>query len=191
MPNTKYIAKIISYLFIPPAMNLFIFLLYSNRYDNGQKGIAVILSALIFGFILPIVTFIILRKKGKVIDNDATIKEERTVPYLYGIGFSLLARLFLYISTTSSQSIVLWEAYLINSIVLIIVNKYWKISAHTMGAAIPLGAAMLLNNIWIAGFFIILLLVGWSRYKLKVHTLPQIIGGSFAGYAITYFLLFA
>jgi len=189
MPNKKYIAKIISYLFIPPAMNLFIFLLYSNRYDNGQKGIAVILSALIFGFILPIVTFIILRKKGKVIDNDATIKEERTVPYLYGIGFSLLAILFLHISKTSSQSIILWEAYLINSIVLVIVNKYWKISAHAMGAAIPLGAAMLLNNIWIAIFFIILLLVGWSRYKLKVHTLPQIIGGSFVGYAITYFLL--
>lgn len=189
MLNTKYIAKIISYLFIPPAMNIFIFLLYSNKFENKEKAITVILSALIFGFILPIVTFIILRKKGKVIDNDATIKEERTVPYLYGVGFTLFAILFLYLSKTSSQSIILWEAYLINSIVLIIVNKYWKISAHAMGAAIPLGAAMFLNNIWIAIFFIILLLVGWSRYKLKVHTLPQIIGGSFVGFAITYLLL--
>ena len=188
--NTKQIAKIISYLFIPPVMNLFIFLLFSNKFENSEKGIIVFLSALIFGFILPIVTFIILRKKGKVIDNDATIKEERTVPYLYGIGFSVLAILLLYISKTSLHSFLLWEAYLINSVVLIIVNKYWKISAHAMGAAIPLGAAMFLNNMWISIFFIILLLVGWSRYKLKVHTLGQIIGGSFVGCVITYFLLY-
>ena len=44
---------------------------------------ATILIALIFGFILPITLFLILRKKGKLVDQDASIKEERTFPIYY------------------------------------------------------------------------------------------------------------
>lgn len=186
--NTKKIAKIISYIFIPPLMNLVIFSLFANQIESTQKTL-VFISSLIFGLVLPIATFIILRKNGKVINDDATIKEERTVPYLYGIGFSLLGTSLLFFAEASNLSILLWLSYLVNSIILIVINKYWKISAHTMGIAIPLGASFMLNGAWLIIFAFILILVAWARYELKVHSISQLTAGAFVGFTITYILL--
>ncbi len=187
--NTNRIAKILSYIFIPPVMNIAIFILLAFKLEEEGKQQYVILSAIIFGFLLPLATFIILRKKGKIVDDDATIKEERTVPYLFGISFSILAIIFLYYFEISELSVLLWISYFFNSIVLIAVNKYWKISAHAMGAAIPFSASTLFGGLYSLVFGIVLLLVSWARYKLKVHTVAQIIAGAFVGFIITFLLL--
>ncbi len=187
--NTNRIAKNLSYIFIPPVMNIAIFILLAFKLEEEGKQQYVILSAIIFGFLLPLATFIILRKKGKIVDDDATIKEERTVPYLFGISFSILAIIFLYYFEISELSVLLWISYFFNSIVLIAVNKYWKISAHAMGAAIPFSASTLFGGLYSLVFGIVLLLVSWARYKLKVHTVAQIIAGAFVGFIITFLLL--
>jgi len=187
--NKNRIAKILSYIFIPPVMNVVIFILFALKIEQTNNRFYVILSAIIFGFLLPLTTFIILRKQGKIVDDDATIKEERTVPYLFGIFFSVLAIVLLNYFKVSESSVLLWISYFVNSIVLISVNKIWKISAHSMGAAIPFAASLLLGSIYPLVFAIILLLVACARYELKVHTMPQIITGAFVGFIITFLLL--
>ena len=187
--NTKQLAKIISYIFIPPLMNFVIFVLLAVKIELTEKRFLVIGTALILGLILPLVTFIILRKKGKIVNDDATIKEERTIPYLYGIVFSIFATLILFFGKANNLAVMLWFSYLFNSIILIVVNKYWKISAHTMGVAIPLGASFFICTNFTYVLLIILLLVAWARNELKVHTIPQIIAGAFVGFTVTYILL--
>jgi membrane-associated phospholipid phosphatase len=187
--NTKQIAKIISYIFIPPLMNFIIFILLTVKVEVPEKRFWVIGTAFIFGLLFPIVTFIILRKKGKIVNDDATIKEERTIPYLYGILFSIIATVILFLNNANILAVLLWFSYLFNSIILIIVNKYWKISAHAMGVAIPLAASFFICDTFIYVLFFILLLVAWARYELKVHTVPQIISGAIVGFSITFILL--
>ncbi|MCP5062341.1 MAG: hypothetical protein GY936_07760 [Ignavibacteriae bacterium] len=186
--NSNKIAKIISYIFIPPLMNLVIFSLFANQIEPIQKTL-VFVSSIVFGLVLPLVTIIILLKSGNLSNDDATIKEERTVPYLYGIGFSLLGTSLLCFIEASNLSILLWFSYFVNSIILIVINKYWKISAHTMGIAIPLGASFVLSGAWSIIFGIILLLVAWARYELKVHSISQLVVGAFVGFTVTYVLL--
>jgi membrane-associated phospholipid phosphatase len=187
--NTKLIAKIISYQFIPPVMNVIIFILFAIKIEQSDKMLLVILSSLVFGLILPIIIIVILRMKGKLSNNDATIKEERTIPYLYAIGFSLLGTSLLYFGGASTFPITLWVAYFLNSSIIIVINKFWKISAHTLGVAIPLGASFVLSGAWIVVFGVILLIVAWARYELKVHTITQLIAGAFVGFIITYLVL--
>ncbi|MEE9432110.1 MAG: hypothetical protein V3V16_13760, partial [Melioribacteraceae bacterium] len=172
----------------PPVMNVVIFVLFAFRFGQTEK-LLVIFSSLIFGFILPIVTFIILRRKNKIVNDDATIKEERTIPYLYGIVFSLCGMSLLFFGGASLVTVLLWSAYFVNSTILIVVNKFWKISAHTMGVAIPLGASFVLGGALSIVLGVILLLVAWARYELKVHTIPQLIVGAFVGFITTYLLV--
>ena len=86
------LAKVISYLLVPPVNLLLTFIILSNEiYLDAELKQISILIAVIFGVILPILVFVYLRKKGKIVNDDATIKGERTLPYLIGIGFAINA----------------------------------------------------------------------------------------------------
>lgn len=187
--NLTSFAKIISYLFVPPFLNLAIFIIYSLQFENPSGKIYSIISSLLFGVLLPITVFIKLRKKGKILNDDATIKEERTVPYIYGILFSMAALVLTALLKLNVYILLLWMIYLVCSILLININHFWKISAHTMGASIPLGASIILSPTFIYIFAIILIMVGFARYVLKVHTISQIIAGALVGFTTTYILL--
>ena len=185
--NLNQTAKIISYLFVPPFLNLVIFIYYSLNYEENSKLIYSIIISLLFGVIFPILTFVYFRKKGKILNNDATVKEERTVPYIYGIIYTLLGVIISGFFELNPSIILLWMSYLICSIALININRFWKVSAHSMGAAIPLGASFFIGELPI--FFAILILVSWSRFYLKVHSFAQIVAGAFIGFGITFILI--
>ena len=118
------------------------------------------------------------------------VKEQRTSPYLFGIFLTIIAILLSVYLVNNRIITFAWIAYLICSVILVIVNKFWKISAHAMGAAIPLGIILFYSNLLSLTLVIILILVGWSRIKLKMHNLNQVLAGSFLG-VIVPVLLFA
>lgn len=185
------LARIISYLFIPPLMNFFIFVFLAVYLQLEPKiKMAIILISFLFGLAVPIIYFVIMRSKGKIDDNDAQVKEQRTSPYLFGIFLTIIAILLSVYLVNNRIITIAWIAYLICSVILVIVNKSWKISAHAMGTAIPLGIILFYSNLLSLTLVIILILVGWSRIKLKMHNLNQVLAGSFLG-VIVPVLLFA
>lgn len=87
--------------------------------------------------------------------------------------------------------------FFLNTIAAFIINHSWKISLHTATLA-SAGAILLyllgynssstLLSASIFSFIILLLLLSlmvWARYQLAVHTLPELIGGAFAGFVLT------
>lgn len=185
--NLNKTAKYISYLFIPPAMNFFIFIFLST-YLNDYRGI---LTSFIFGLSLPLVVIYYLRKKGKLSDNNATIKEERNIPYIYAIVFSFLGVCLSAYLKLNPFLIMLWMVYLYCSIIILKINQYWKISAHALGAAIPLGALIVIGEkLPIIVSIVLLILISISRIILKVHTKLQVILGAILGLIVSYTFLF-
>lgn len=184
--HLKKIAKIISYLFVPPVLNFLIFIYFSIYFEQQKKWISIFISFAL-GLVIPVFTFINFRKKGKIVNDDATIKEERTIPYIYAILYTLLGLVISSLFNINEVILKLWLIYLISSILIININRFWKISAHAMGAGIPLGASLFINQFWI--FLIILILVGSSRYILKVHTIIQILVGGFLGFISSFLVL--
>ena len=157
--------------------------------EPAQRYIT-ILVALIFGFISPIVLFLHYRNKGKIIDLDASIKEERTVPMSISVIFFIVGLLLLITFNINIVSIAFWFCYISNTLIAIIINKNWKISAHTMGAAGPLAALFFLFGPVTLVFLVIVVLVGWSRIQLKCHSFSQVMAGGIFAFISTYIQIY-
>jgi membrane-associated phospholipid phosphatase len=122
---------------------------------------------------------------GRIVNSDATIKEERTFPFIISILFYVVGILILIKAQINIISIAFWFCYISNTIFIIIINKYWKISAHMMGAAGPFAAVCFVYGLSALPFIIILFMIGWSRIYLKCHNIYQVLAGGLLGFTST------
>jgi len=185
------LARIVSTLFVPPSFTLITFVLFALKLENdSSKLMATIFVALLFGFIAPIILFLHYRKKGLIIDLDASVKEERTVPMLISVLFFIVGLIILIIFNVNIISIAFWFCYISNTVITVLINSKWKISAHTMGAAGPLAAVTFLFGPVALLFILIVILVGWSRIQLKCHSLAQVLAGGIFAFLSTYLQIY-
>lgn len=181
-------ARVISTLFVPPSLTIITFFFLAFYLENEVPArLEVIAVSLTFGFIFPIAMFVYFRRQGKIIDSDASIKEERTAPFLIAAGIYALGLFVLIWLHANSIITAFWFCYISNTLLTIFINKFWKISAHAMGVAGPLGAVTYAAGMYGIFFAALLLIVGWARLKLKVHTPMQVVMGSIVGFIFTYF----
>ncbi len=176
--SSHKLARIISTVFVPPSFTIIIFTIFAYTLESEPiKQVLTILTALVFGFVSPIVLFLILRKKGKLADQDASIKEERTIPFLIAIIFYLIGLWVMIKFELNIISIAFWFCYISNTIITIFINKFWKISAHAMGVAGPFSAMVFVFG-WVGIILLpVVILVGWARIELKCHTITQVLAG--------------
>jgi membrane-associated phospholipid phosphatase len=180
------VARVISTLLVPPSFPLILFTLFAFKYETDpHKILLLVLVTITFSFSFPIILFIILRKMGRIVNSDATIKEERTFPFIISILFYVVGILILIKAQINIISIAFWFCYISNTIFIIIINKYWKISAHMMGAAGPFAAVCFVYGLSALPFIIILFMIGWSRIYLKCHNIYQVLAGGLLGFTST------
>ena len=189
--NSAKIARIISTLFVPPSFTILVFIYFAIVLEPHHiNKIIMITDALTFGFAFHIIFFFYLRSKGALADGDASIKEERSLPYLVAILFYILGFIILIFYKVNVISIAFWFCYITNTFVIFVINRKWKISAHSMGAGGPLAAITYVLGPSGLIFTFILLLIGWARIKLKIHTISQVIAGSLLGFISTYLQMY-
>jgi membrane-associated phospholipid phosphatase len=185
--NKDKFARVVSTIFVPPSFTIIIFTIFALHLETDfSKILVTILVALIFGFISPIALFLQYRKKGKIVDIDASIKEERTVPMSISVIIFMIGFIFLLLYKVNIISIAFWFCYISNTLIAIFINKKWKISAHTMGASGPIAAVTFLFGPVALMFLVISVLVGWSRIQLKCHSLDQVMAGGIFAFISTY-----
>ncbi len=185
------LARVISTLFVPPSFSLITYILFAIFIEeNSSKSVALIVITTLFGFVFPIMMFVIMRKKNLVSDKDALIKEQRTIPFIIATLIYLVGLFFLIYFDVSLTSIAFWFCFISNTIITIIINKFWKISIHSMGASGAFAALIFAFKIVAIPFIIIVLLVGWSRIELKCHTLSQVVAGIVLAFTSVYFQMY-
>ena len=184
-------ARIVSTVFVPPSFTIIVFTLFAFTLEADPiKRIVTILVALIFGFILPIILFLHYKKKGLIADIDASIKEERTIPMLISVLFFIAGLIILIFFDVNIITIAFWFCYISNTLITVLINSNWKISAHTMGAAGPLAAVTYVFGPAALLFSVIVFLVGWSRIQLKCHTFAQVLAGGLFAFFSTYLQIY-
>jgi membrane-associated phospholipid phosphatase len=185
------IARVISTLLVPPSFTLIIFCILALHLETeGKSSIVTILIAAVFGFAAPIILFLTFRKKELIVDLDASLKKERTIPMTISLSFFILGLIILIIFKVHIISIAFWFCYISNTLITILINKRWKISVHTMGAAGSLAAVLYVFGPLAILFTIFPILVGWSRIQLKCHTPAEVFGGGILAFLSTYFQIF-
>ncbi len=180
--NSVKFAKVISIIFVPPSISLLIsiYIALNNETPESLK-LPVVLTALFCGFIIPIVFFFIFKSIGIVADLDVSNKDERTVPYLMGVTLSLVA---FYTANYFNLPVIIkamWIIFVFNSVISVIVNSYWKISAHAQGIATLLAFVLWFSYPHAAVVFVLLIMIGWARIVLKKHTPLQVVIGALFG----------
>lgn len=180
-------AQFCSYTFHPMTISLLAFwaLIFHNPGTSSNRYLVLFTCFMISNFI-PIITVLILRKKGLLTDIDASQKEQRILPLTLGVLYSGIG--FLILRYLNADMIVqgLMFCYMTNSIVTMGITRYWKISIHAMGLTGPIAA------LWVFGFHfpiymvIVVICVGISRIILKAHTPAQVFSGAALGFLLTF-----
>ncbi|MBE2279414.1 MAG: hypothetical protein IAE91_03400 [Ignavibacteriaceae bacterium] len=187
----KYtVFRTISNIFLPPFATFISIIVVSSTFQpDSDKRFLFILIGLITNVILPILVFVIMLKKGKIGDQDARERTERAPAYIYGIYILLAGGILIFTLGFSKPEILLYIAITVNLCLLLIVNSFWKMSAHLMGVGGMSATLIFSGNIFIIPSLFVILIVILSRIYLKCHTLGQTVAGAITGFAVTWILL--
>ncbi len=185
--NKRHFAHLFSYAFHPMIISLLAFwiLIYfpSEKSLNAELIFSI---CFVFSILIPIITVLILRKKGLLTDIDASEKDQRILPLTLGILYSGMGFSILYFLNADMIVQGLMFCFMINTLVTMCITRFWKISIHAIGVTGPAAA------LWIQGFQFPILMaaliicVGISRIILKAHTPVQVFAGAVLGFTLTY-----
>ncbi len=162
----------------------FFFCFYSP-YGTGNLNqlSAFLLSGVLFS-LLPGTAILYFSKKGRV-DIELSEQKSRTKFYVIAIASEIIAAITFYVFQTKLMFVTA-IAYAIVTLLMMIINFKWKISAHASGITGPLTAMYVVYGNIVFPFFVLLIPVYTLRYKVKAHTIWQLIGGTVLAFTITY-----
>lgn len=147
----------------------------------GLPGFAWGLFAVFFAVIIPLTVIKTGIRKGHWVDRHLHVRRQRLIVMLI-INTSLALGLGAMAALDAPRPVVaVIAAMLATLLVLLAITATWKISIHTAAAA---GALAMLA--WTYGpallpAFALVALVGWSRLRLRAHTIAQVACGGALG----------
>jgi len=190
----KQMARIISLVFHPvlsPLLALIIILnldFYTAVYLSARSKVSLGIMVAITTVILPALSIFIMKKTGYISSLQLENRKERTIPYIavavfYYISFYSLKSL----SIPTLIPLLLFGGTLVIALTML-VNIFWKISAHMAGIGGVTGLFAGLSIVYqIDLIYLIILLTliagitGWSRLHVSDHTPAQLISGFVLG----------
>ena len=194
------LSKFISFAFHPILMPTYaILLLFTfsplfSEFMSIKQKTQIIKLAVVFTFLLPIFSVILLKKFKIVSSFYMENQKERRWPLLFALGwFYLLLRLLETLHTHYIIVTLMLGAMLI-LLISAVISNFWKISLHMLGIGGVLGAFLAIHTLFGGNIFLIITLlfcaglVGFARINENAHTLKQVYLG-FAVGACTEFLI--
>jgi membrane-associated phospholipid phosphatase len=183
----KYFSIFISIIFHPLIISAYTFyILVYQIDDNLSNKNNIFFICLIFSNIIPIITVLYLKYKKIISDLDASIKEHRILPLSLGVVYASLGFIFLYNIQANLYVQGLMFSYITNSIIIILITKYWKISIHAIGVTGPFAVLYLFGYKYITLMILITILVCAARIILNAHDFKQVTIGSIFGFLSTF-----
>jgi hypothetical protein len=152
--------------------------------SSPLRGLGWGLLASLFCAIIPYAMILRGVRRGRLSDRHIGERAQRTGPLLFGLG-SVLVGLALLLATHAPRELVaLIVASFAGGAVATAINHFWKSSIHAGVAAassvvlvVVYGPALLAGTLVVAA-------VGWSRVRLRDHTVAQVLVGAAVGAVI-------
>ena len=143
--------------------------------------LSILLCFSLFAF-LPFLPVLYFYRKN-VVDLYVSKKETRTPFFLIAIALYSFAAI-IFFSTNTKIMFLMALGYTFVTIILLVVNRFWKVSVHSAGVTGPIFALIFVFGIIVMPLSLIIVLVSWSRIKLKKHTFNQTLVGSLIPIAV-------
>jgi membrane-associated phospholipid phosphatase len=177
-----FLAYVISQVGSPPVLAVGAMALLASTLSSPRAwrwaGVYVFLA-----IVTPILYMFWLLSHGWISDLDVQLREERARPLIFTIACAGVAWLVLALGGAPLEMVVVAGGLWLQMAVIFGITLWWKISVHSAAAA---GVATL---IWsLVGTTLPLLagvvIIAWSRVRLRRHTVAQTIAGAALGFAI-------
>lgn len=171
-------AKTISYTFDGSVLVLPVFLATCfYRRQNPAAIVPSFLTAIVFTALLPYMTVLLLYKAGKISNLQIPKRKERLFPLLI-INICVIIGFFVLIYAQPEKLLLsVYTIYLLALPVISLITLFWKISFHASYITLFSIVYLIVLGKWAILTIPLIPLVGWSRIKLKKHTLSQVLGG--------------
>jgi len=173
------LANFISIFVAPPTMAILATVSFSLWSPIGLGLLSAPFSILLCFFCFVFFPFfsVLYFYRNSVSDLYVSKRETRTPLLLIAIiSYSVAAIVFFF--TNTKIMFLLALGYTFVSIILLVVNFFWKVSIHCAGVAGPIFSLIFVFGLNAIPLSLIVGLVGWSRIKLKSHTFAQTLAGT-------------
>ena len=151
---------------------------------NPFLGLGWGLLAALFAGGLPYAFLLYGVHHGRYTDKHIRVREQRRVPLLFAVACVVTGLALLALLGAPRQLLALVIAMFVGLIVTLTITLAWKVSVHAAAAA---GAAVILTLVLGPVLLIswpLVGAVGWSRVRLRDHTLAQVVAGAVMGACI-------
>lgn len=161
--------------------------------EVAPMGMRVGLTVIVAGInvVVPMLLVVLLKKLGLVDDLGLNGQKERLIPYIISIAALVITAIFMNAKGAPHWLVWFFAGGAVGGVVNMIVNFWWKISAHAAGIA---GVVALLVRIardgnphpavfgWLIAAIILAGLLGSARVWLGRHTVWQVLAGLAVGF---------
>jgi hypothetical protein len=147
--------------------------------EHGLPGVAWAVELIVFAAVLPLL--FIVSRSGSWRDRHVPDRAERmaVIPVVLlsvAVGIGLM-----WWGGGPRELLALAATMFLTLVVVLVITAWWKISVHT---AVGAGAIAVLSvgvSPWFLLAYPVVWLVGWSRAKLRDHTVAQTVAGTLLG----------
>ncbi len=192
-------AQTISYIFHPVLVSFYAIAYLLNMdifFVNGlplHGKAMLLLLALLTTVVLPLFLMIVYKRMGWISDFHLHDTKERKLPLLT-MGFTLLVMgIMLQELQIPAVFNLFYLAAAILTVILLVINNFWKISLHasaiggTTGAFFALALQTGVNFLYPVMVLVLLGgIVAYARLKLKSHNAAQVYAGYIVGFLVVF-----
>ena len=214
--RAERLANALSYLLNPLAFPPVAFALVSWHFGAPRAEVGWVFAvSLAFFTLVPLLALLWMVRDGRAASLEVRDRQRRTLPMLvcvgsYAVGIALLGAT----ATTATAALVSFAAiYPVNTLVLLGITRFWKISIHMAGLAafvsgllfvalvawrdLPADWEAALTLATTAPLILLLPVLMWARVRARAHTVAQVVAGAAFGlfvplaelYALTFLVL--
>ena len=176
------LARILSTIFNPflTALALFVILAHIGAKDTFDFWRLLFVSTF-FTSLGPMLYVFWLYATDRISDLDMSARSEREIVFSAFIVFDALGAFALWLVHAPRLMIAAMLGYLVSTLLVQYITRYWKISTHALGITAPLVALSLLYGRQVLPFLVLIPMVCWARVYLKAHTVAQVVAGAALG----------
>ena len=172
-------AKFVSIFVAPPTMAIVATVCFSLWSPIGLGLLSAPFSILLCFFCFAFFPFfsVLYFYKKNFSDLDVSKRETRTPLLLIALTSYLIATIIFSITNTKILFLLALGCTFV-SLIITVVNLFWKVSIHCAGVTGPIFSLIFVFGLNALPLSLIIGLVGWSRIKLKNHTFSQTLVGT-------------